>query len=185
MAAGWIVLSLQLSVWQQKVFPMPEDLAAAMERLIGFGSQPLWFLLLVLALSPAICEEVVFRGAVLSGLRKHLPWWALLLCVGIAFGVAHISIHRMMLTALSGIVLTYIVWRSGSIFPGMLTHFLINATGILLQSESVPRSMRPMIDHALKEEHGLPWWLIVAATLLWIGGILLMERYRPSSAVRK
>jgi sodium transport system permease protein len=185
MAAGWIVLSLQLSVWQQKIFPMPEDLAAAMERLIGFGSQPLWFLLLVLALSPAICEEVVFRGAVLSGLRKHLPWWALLLCVGIAFGVAHISIHRMMLTALSGIVLTYIVWRSGSIFPGMLTHFLINATGVLLQSEYVPKTMRPMIDHALKEENGLPWWLIAAATLLWIGGILLMERYRPASAVRK
>lgn len=185
MAAGWILLSLQLSVWQQKIFPMPEDLAAAMERLIGFGTQPLWFLLLVLALSPAICEEVVFRGAVLSGLRKHLPWWALLLCVGIAFGVAHISIHRMMLTALSGIVLTYIVWRSGSIFPGMLTHFLINATGVLLQSAYVPESMQPMIDHALEKENGLPWWLIVAAALLWIGGILLMERYRPRSAVRE
>jgi len=185
MAAGWIVLSLQLSVWQQKIFPMPEDLAAAMERLIGFGSQPLWFLLLVLALSPAICEEVVFRGAVLSGLRKHLPWWALLLCVGIAFGVAHISIHRMMLTALSGIVLTYIVWRSGSIFPGMLTHFLINATGVLLQSEDVPRFMQPMFDHAIKEEKGLPWWLIAVAALLWIGGILLMERSRRATAVRK
>jgi sodium transport system permease protein len=179
-AVGWAVLSLQFSVWQQKIIPFPEDLAKEMERLIGLSDQPLWFLLLVLAVSPAICEEVVFRGAILSGLRRYLPWWALLLGVGIAFGVAHISIHRMILTALSGIVLTYIVWRSGSIFPGMLTHFIINATGVFLQTTYVPDSIQPMLDHALKEEHGFPWWLIAAAVAVWICGVMLMERFRPN-----
>jgi len=177
-AVGWTVLSLQFSVWQQEILPFPEDLAKEMERLTGLGDQPLWFLLLVLAVSPAICEEVVFRGAILSGLRKHLPWWALLLCVGIAFGVSHISIHRMILTALSGIVLTYIVWRSGSIFPGMLTHFIINATGVILQTTYVPESIQPMLDSALKEEQGFPWWVIAVALIVWVGGVLLMERFR-------
>ena len=178
-ASGWAVLSLQLSVWQQKIIPFPEDLAKEMERLTGLGDQPLWFLLLVLALSPAICEEVVFRGAILSGLRKYLPWWALLVVVGIAFGLAHISIHRMFLTALSGMVLTYIVWRSGSIFPGMLTHFIINATGVFLQTTYVPESIQPMLDRALKDEQGFPWWLIAVALMVWVGGILLLERFRP------
>ncbi|MCL4692622.1 MAG: ABC transporter permease [Candidatus Hydrogenedentes bacterium] len=178
-AVGWATLSLQFSVWQQKILPFPEDLAKQMEELIGLGNQPFWFLILVLALSPAICEEVVFRGAVLSGLRRHLPWWALFLCVGIAFGVAHISIHRMILTALSGILLTYLVWRSRSIFPGMLTHFLINTTGIVLQSEHVPESIQPFVDRTLKEEQGFPWWLIALAAIVCTAGILLMERFRP------
>ncbi len=182
-AVGWAVLTLQFSVWQQKILPFPEDLAREMERLTGLGNQPLWFLLFVLAVSPAICEETLFRGAVLAGLRKHLPWWALLLCVGIAFGVSHISIYRMILTGLSGVVLTYIVWRSGSIFPSMVTHFLVNATGVLLQSQYVPDSIQPAIDHALKEEHGFPWWFIGGAAVVWVCGILLMERFRPRDAM--
>ncbi|MCC6487724.1 MAG: CPBP family intramembrane metalloprotease [Candidatus Hydrogenedentes bacterium] len=185
-ALGWAVMSLQLSVWQQRILPFPEELAKEMERLTGLGDQPVWVLLLVLALSPAICEETLFRGAVLSGLRKYLPWWALLLAVGVAFGVAHISIHRMFLTGLSGVMLTYVVWRTGSIYPGILAHFVINSTAVLLQNKQVearmPEELRLFLDAALKQEQGFPWWVLVGAAMVFAIGIVLTERSRPKAS---
>ena len=177
-AAGWVVLLLQINAWQQQILPLPEELAKEMARLAGLQNQPAWVLLLVLALSPAICEETLFRGAVLSGLRKYLPWWALLLGVGAAFGVAHISIHRMVATGMSGVVLTYIVWRTGSIYPGMLAHFLINSTAILLDDKYVPAQWQPTLD-AYEKGQGLPWWLLAAAAVVFALGIALIEKTRP------
>ena len=49
----------------------------------------LWQAVLLFALLPAVCEEVAFRGFILSGLRHMGHKWRAILISSIFFGVAH------------------------------------------------------------------------------------------------
>jgi hypothetical protein len=140
-------------------------------------------MILVLAASPAICEEVLFRGAILSGLREKLHPVTLCLVVGLLFGLFHLTIFRMFVTGLSGVLLAYLVWRSGSIYMGMLAHFLINGSGVLLASERLPAPLMALFDEeALLEQGGMPWWLLGAAVAVLALGVLTIEWTVPRSA---
>ena len=108
-AFSWLVIAFQLGIWHSNVLPMPEELARHYIQALRFDEANVFVLLAVVAVSPAICEELLFRGAILSGLEKRLPSWVLIPVVGILFGVFHISIYRVVLTGLTGIVLTYVV----------------------------------------------------------------------------
>ncbi len=179
-ACGWVVLSLQIGVWQQKVLPFPEELAKEMSRMLGMADTPLPLLLLVLAVSPAICEEALFRGALLSGFRKHMPAWLLLLLVGFLFGLAHLSVHRLLITGVSGFVLAFIVLRSGSLFPGMVAHFIVNASSILIETNHVPQFIERFVGPAVREEKGFPLLLLAAAAAVFLTGLFVIRAASPS-----
>ena len=92
--------------------------------------------LLLLALTPALCEEVVFRGVLLGGTRNLEPW-RLIVFNGVVFGAFHLSFEtviRFLPTASLGILIAWAVWRTGSIWVGALMHFLNNATIVMLAS---------------------------------------------------
>lgn len=111
-----------------RLLPPPESLTRAMERFIQLGDQPmpLWVVWLVIGVTPGICEELVFRGLIFSGLRRLGPWPAVLLSA-LLFGLAHASIYRLLPTFVLGVLLGILRWRSGSILPGMVMHALNNA----------------------------------------------------------
>src|SRR5205085_6149122 len=69
-------LARLLQVAVERIYPVNPDILKQLESLMGSTSLPL--LLLAVAVVPAICEELAFRGFVLSGLR-HLghKWWAI------------------------------------------------------------------------------------------------------------
>ena len=74
-AFSWLVLAFQLGIWHSNVLPMPEEMAKQYLQLMHLDEANLAVLLAVIAVSPAICEELLFRGAILSGLEKRLPAW--------------------------------------------------------------------------------------------------------------
>jgi len=182
---GWAVINLHLSVIQQRIFPFPEAMAEELSKMLRLDDVHVLVLLAVLALSPAICEELLFRGAVMSGLRKHLPVWALLICVGIAFGAAHMSVHKMALTTLSGMVLTFVALRSGSIFPGMIAHFIVNATSVLIDTKHMPAAVLSVTDKALGEEKGFPIGILAVAVAIFATAIGYLEWSARKRAVEK
>ena len=49
----------------------------------------MWSLLLMVAVLPAICEELAFRGFVLSGLRRMKNTTLAILVSSLLFGIAH------------------------------------------------------------------------------------------------
>lgn len=82
------------------------------------------------ALLPAVCEELLFRGAGLGLLRRGgRPYVAVLLCA-LAFGLFHLSIFRLAPTAALGLLMGVILVRSGSIVCSMVAHALNN--GLLM-----------------------------------------------------
>lgn len=111
--------------------PVPQQLLERFsEDLIPKG-MPSWEQVLYMAVLPAVCEEIAFRGVLLSGLRRKLRPAALIVAVGLIFGVFHVSLYRIAPTAALGMVLTAIALMTGSILPGMLLHAGNNAMGVL------------------------------------------------------
>ncbi len=175
--AAWIVIIIQIGVWHEQLFPLPEELGQYMRSLFlteetGVG---VWALLFIIALSPAICEEVLHRGALLSGLRRIMPPWTAVIVTGVLFGLFHLSVHRLLLTTLSGILLGYLVWRNRSLITGVVAHFCVNAAAVLAMTGHLPAFLRAYVEDGHIEEHGLPWPVFLLAVVVFAAGVTLME----------
>ena len=118
-------------------------------ELLGAEDMHLLLRVFLFAVSPAICEELLWRGAVQGELqgRHRLP--AQIVIVGFFFGLFHLSIYRFASTAFLGGILACIRMRSNSILPCMWFHFLNNATVVLLLPylESVDSRMEAALAH--------------------------------------
>ncbi|MCL2203924.1 MAG: CPBP family intramembrane metalloprotease [Defluviitaleaceae bacterium] len=91
----------------------------------------IWVMLLAAAVTPAIVEEVVFRGYIQSQ-YKHWPFWGVALLNGFLFGVAHMHPQQFLYAFAMGVVMAYMVYYSRSIRAGILSHFFINAFNIVM-----------------------------------------------------
>jgi len=100
-----------------------------------------WFRIFYM-LSPGIWEEIAFRGVILNLQKKRYTQNIVILLNGIIFGLFHyinlltipdpfsISLQVFFASCL-GIALSYIYFKSKSLIPCIIIHFLINAFGIL------------------------------------------------------
>jgi sodium transport system permease protein len=112
--------------WQRTVLPLPSSVEQG-ELLQSLEHVPFGVRVFLLAISPAVCEELFFRGALLSGLRRDLSATSCLAWEAVLFGAAHSSIYRFVPTGLLGMLLTAIVLRGRSLFPAMLLHAAYNS----------------------------------------------------------
>lgn len=122
-------LSVELSQFlvEHQVFPELPESARQVMGLMKTGEKPTWLLLLVFAVTPAICEELAFRGFILSGLARG---GRLAIAVGISsmmFGIIHMIPQQAFNAALLGLVLGLLAVYSRSLFPAMAFHFCNNA----------------------------------------------------------
>lgn len=86
--------------------------------------------LLLFALVPAVCEETLFRGVILNGLRKY----GLFLSVGMSalfFSLMHMSLLQLPYTFLLGLVLGLVVYFTRNLWLSMLMHFINNGAVLL------------------------------------------------------
>ena len=113
------------------VIPAPQQLLQRFADEVIPKDMSTWQLLFYVAVLPAVCEELAFRGILLSGLKHRLKPVALVLVVGITFGMFHVTLFRIAPTAALGMILTAIALLTGSIFPGMLLHAGNNAFGVI------------------------------------------------------
>jgi sodium transport system permease protein len=114
------------------IFPVPQRVLEQFGNEIMPKDVPHWQLFLFIAVLPAICEEIAFRGTLLYGLRRKLRPVALTLTVGIIFGLFHVALFRILPTAFLGVILTTMALLTGSIFPGMVAHAANNALSLWL-----------------------------------------------------
>lgn len=141
--------------------PVSQELIrSSSENLIPPGI-PQWQLFLYLAVLPAFCEEIAFRGVLLSGLRNRFRPATLAVAVGLIFGLFHMTLFRIAPTAALGIILTAIALMTGSIFPGMLLHMGNNAWAVWAgQHDFDPDSLGAWQSAALLAIFSLSMWII-------------------------
>jgi sodium transport system permease protein len=154
---------------QNAIFPLPQQLLDAMEKLLrATQNQPLWIILLVSAVLPAVCEEISFRGIVLSGFLTRLRPAAALALTGVVFAVFHLSLYRFVPIFLLGWAIAYLTWKSGSIFTGMILHLLNNAgAGVLLNYPELDRFGLLQMDASFRN---LGIGLVIVALALYVSG---------------
>lgn len=95
-------------------------------------ASPYIILLLLIAVLPAITEEITIRGVVLSGYEDKNIYLAASI-TGLLFGIMHLDPQQFLYAAVLGFVLALVVRITNSIFASVLIHFLINGTSITLQ----------------------------------------------------
>lgn len=78
-----------------------------------------------MAIVPAFCEELLFRGLVYQGLRKWSEKGAVFVSAAL-FMLMHGSPDQTIHQFILGVILAYVVYATGSIWASMLLHFLNN-----------------------------------------------------------
>ncbi|WP_300382412.1 type II CAAX endopeptidase family protein [Clostridium sp.] len=88
-------------------------------------------LLLLVAVLPAISEELTIRGIILSGYDKKNKYIASIV-TGLFFGIFHLNPQQFLYTFALGFILALVVRITNSIFASVLMHFIINGTSVTL-----------------------------------------------------
>jgi sodium transport system permease protein len=91
---------------------------------------PLWFVLLAAAAAPAVCEEVAFRGFILSGLVRRKRIVLAIVLSSAAFGIMHMIPQQVFNASLVGLVIGCLAVRSNSLLPCVIFHFVNNALAV-------------------------------------------------------
>jgi membrane protease YdiL (CAAX protease family) len=76
-----------------------------------------------------LVEELIFRGVGYSLLEPYGPWVAIL-ATGVLFGVYHGLIVALPILAAFGVVLAWLRYKTGSIYPGIVAHATFNGIAI-------------------------------------------------------
>ena len=132
-----IVLSLAVlltayMVLQDVFLHMPEKLLESFKDLFDVGGLHPVLALFLLAISPGICEELLWRGTFQGELEPRRRPVSTTLTVALFFGLCHLNVYRLIPTAALGGILATVRHRTGSIFPCMLIHATYNAAIFLL-----------------------------------------------------
>ncbi len=77
------------------------------------------------AIVPGICEEFLFRGAILTNLKPYGKAPAIIISA-VLFGFMHQNAGQFLYATAAGLVLGWVAYETGSIWCGMLMHFLNN-----------------------------------------------------------
>ncbi len=143
-APALAILNGAIYQWTARLFPVSRR---ALESVgLGFDTDRFSSLeiLALVAVLPAICEELAFRGVLLSGLRRRMPEPQLCLVVGAVFAIFHFDLARGLPTLILGAILAWLTLRSGSIYPAMLWHGLNNAL-VLWSGRHVSSTLHPVV----------------------------------------
>ncbi|MFQ5654333.1 MAG: ABC transporter permease subunit/CPBP intramembrane protease [Planctomycetota bacterium] len=167
---GVLPLNRAIAEWQLDHLPGGGEELEALQRLLGEileGYGPYGSIALV-ALLPGICEELLCRGYLLSGLLTSQRALFAVPASGFLFGLLHVDPSRLLPTTLLGILLGVLVVRSGSLLPAILFHILNNAAAMIAMpefQESFPQAEVTRLAPAIDDLAGLPLWLASGITL--------------------
>lgn len=169
---GWVVAG----GIGMRLVPPPESFVRAINKLLLLGDDhvPLALLWFVAAVTPAVCEELFFRGLVLSGLRPFGKWPAIVISA-LLFGIAHASIYRLLPTFLLGILFGVLVWRSGSIVTSIVAHAINNGLLLAIGRQAALGRVLP-VDGAA----AIRWDWVLGASLVVVGALLLLRAAPPA-----
>jgi sodium transport system permease protein len=164
--------AITLAVGRGEVSADAKRFAEQIVALIQRG--PTWAVVLILAVMPAVCEELLFRGWVLSAFagRSPGPRRAAIAVVvqAAAFAAFHLLPERMPQTFALGLALGALVLATGSILPAIAAHVAHNATPVLLVARASAADLAAVDPSA----SALPPWSIAAAVGCVLVGSLLV-----------
>jgi sodium transport system permease protein len=126
----------------QKLYPISPEVVPQLVKIHEMVmSAPMLWTVLLLALLPAVCEELAFRGFILSGFRHLGHKWRAIIYSAVFFGIAHSVLQQSISACLLGIVIGFLAVQSNSLLPCVTFHFVHNSLALLS-----PRLMPKLVE---------------------------------------
>jgi membrane protease YdiL (CAAX protease family) len=142
------------------------ELERTIDQTILGGGTPLPIVLLTVALFPAICEELLMRGALARSLVPTMGRASAAVLSALLFGLMHLHPAQMLTTFSFGLVLGAATVTTGSAIPAVLMHLCNNTLVLLIGSEAIPS-----LTDSLRGRPAM--WGAIAGFLCIYGGFLL------------
>jgi sodium transport system permease protein len=181
--AGAVLVGLSastvLGLLAQWFFPPPADLVEQLRHMVASrdGIAGVAISLFLTALTPAVCEEALFRGPILRGFSAKLPRLMSAVITGALFGLFHLDLWRIIPTGLLGIALSLIALECDSIVPAVVAHFTNNALIVLLANAGADDATTTVSRPAQAAVFA------GACLVLLAGGALLRNTAAPTATV--
>jgi len=83
-------------------------------------------LIMVMCVSPAILEEIAFRGYIQSYFARDFSPWKAIAISSVLFSVMHFNFLSAPYLFLAGALMGWARYKTGSLYPSILIHFLHN-----------------------------------------------------------
>ncbi len=153
------------------LYPIDPAVLRALEHTLR-SVPSFWQLLLLAALLPAVCEELAFRGFILSGfLRTGRPARAIFY-TALFFGMTHPVLQQAIGACAVGMVIGFLAFRTGSILPPMAFHLVYNAISLSLGFWADQKAAAGLV---------YPWTVVAGSVAVSALLLIWFWKWSPSS----
>ena len=163
-----------LQMFVSQTYAIPQQMQAMLEAVeMKLASGPGWVALILIALVPAVCEELAFRGFILTGMRQPAGGqrerrWRAIVVSSLFFALAHGILQQQISAFFLGLVLGYIAYQARSVWPAILYHLTHNTTACLAHASGGLKW--------LENQHYLAAGLLLGGLLLGVALLLYFGR---------
>jgi hypothetical protein len=167
---GAVNQSIPMPDWVQA---MEQSQMELIEQVLG-GGLGLTFNLVMLAVVPGICEELLFRGYAQRQFERGVGIAGGIALSGLIFGLYHLRLSQALPLSVLGIYLAYLAWRTGSLWPAVIVHFANNAFAIFTANYA---AQRPELDAQALETMQVPWYILIPSIVAFAGVMYGLHRF--------
>ena len=181
-----LVASIQPLVWYlgwlNSLIPAPEFFESMQASQMEFidkllrGDYTLVFILFNIALVPAFCEEILFRGYIMRTFEKHTSAFWAIAGSSVLFGLFHLQITHLLPLTTVGLLLAILVYYTNSLWPAVAAHFTNNASAVIY-SKYFPESS---LAAATPETPPSLWWVLISVIMSAIFITFLINQFRSA-----
>ena len=154
----------------RQILPMPEEFielekgfSKSLKVTTGYNFAVLFFSGTVLA---SVAEEMLFRGFLQGILENSTDITRAVLVTSFLFAVVHLWPWMMVQILIVGVLLGVMVWKSNSIIPAIIVHFIFNSASLLI------------VNFRLKAPGWLVWKEHVSPVILIFSMILVYYSFK-------
>lgn len=169
----------ELECWLKE---QEQTMALRTETLLNTSQAGILLLnVLIMALLPAICEEVLFRGVLMNWLHKmcgnmHVVIWL----SAIIFSACHMQFYGFVPRMLLGAAFGYMVWWTGSLWTSVLAHFMNNIMVVIAAYGYHKELWSDAYNSTCLDD--IRWWAVVASVAATVAVVYLLYVYNRRRA---
>jgi membrane protease YdiL (CAAX protease family) len=144
-------------------FPVLKNMSEISEPLFKSNNNfELFFLIAVIGITPAVCEETLFRGYFQSTLERKIkePWVYIL--SGTVFALYHFQPLGLLALIAAGIYLGFVFCRFGSLYASITAHFTYNSAIILFMN------FRQIDKYVLNKNNEISVPIIIISSIIFL-----------------
>ncbi len=168
-----IMLLSQLVLYVYPPSTSLEQVERAITMILNSAPSP-WLIVLVIAVIPAVCEELAFRGFILTGCQSMRGKWTPIVLSALFFGAAHGIFQQSILASIVGIVLGIIAVQTKSLLPCIVFHATHNALPVLMTSLPTHAVEDSYMRFVLEVSHGSVQYTLLATIIFPLCGAALL-----------